>query len=177
MGQGDHRLHGHRVEDGGRNVLTAHVLGHQVLDIRLAEYPATRGYGVDFRAAGGQAIQFFHLHTQYDSHLVDEGTRAARTIAVHAQVLRLLVLEEDHLGVFPADVYQGLHSGICLADGMRGRHHLLHKRKGILFRHAHTDGARHTHGHREVSHDRLQLFQAIQQSLPDPRVVAHIFRV
>ena len=159
VSQGNYRLHRHCMEDGGRNVLTAHIPGHQVLDIRLAEHPATRGNGIDFRATGGQLVQLIHLHTQYDGHLVNESSRAARTIAIHTQVLGLSVSEEDHLGILSADIYQGLHPGIRLADGPRGRHHLLHERQGILLRHTHADGAGDAHGYLRIVHRRRQLFQ------------------
>ena len=105
MGQCHYRLHRHGVEDGGGDVLAPDVPGHQVLDVGLAEDAASRGNGIDLRAPCGQAVQVGHVHAQDDGHLVDERAGASRTIAVHAQVFGLAVLEEYHLGVFAPDVY------------------------------------------------------------------------
>ena len=128
MGQRHHRLDGHGMENGGRDVFTADVPGHQILDIGLAEDSATRSNRIDTPGLQGQPVEFVDIGTQNDGHLVDERPCPSGAVAVHAQVGRFAVFEEDNLGILSSDVDHGRYLRIILLDSLRGGHHFLNER-------------------------------------------------
>ena len=138
MGQRHHRLDGHGMEDGGRDVFTADVPGHQILDIGLAEDSATRSNRIDTPGLQGQPVEFVDIGTQNDGHLVDERPCPSGAVAVHAQVGRFAVFEEDNLGILSSDVDHGRYLRIILLDSLRGGHHFLNERDGVTLGHTHA---------------------------------------
>ena len=92
------------MKNGSRNVGATYVLGDKVLDISLAENAAPRRYRISPFGAQGKVVQLVNTDIQKHGHLVDEGSRAAGAVAVHAQVGSMSVLEEHHLGVLAADI-------------------------------------------------------------------------
>ena len=138
VSQRDDRLHGHGVKYGSGNVGPAYVLGYEVLDVSLAENAAARRYGVNVFGTRGQAVKLVNAHTKQHGHLVDERSRAAGAVAVHAQVGGAPFAEEHHLGVLAADVDKRRRFGIIFLDGLCGGHHLLDKRQPALLGEAHA---------------------------------------
>ncbi len=83
------------MEDGGRYVLPFRAFVQQGLHIRLGEYAATAGNGIDGAVALRQLIQTARIRIQERRHLVYESAGA-----IHA--LLDATVEVDDLGVFSA---------------------------------------------------------------------------
>ena len=72
----------------------------------------------------GKRIQLGNRDIQQIGHFVNERTCPARTRAVHADIRRRALLKEDHLGVFAADVDQGVYRGEAFNHFGRGDNYL-----------------------------------------------------
>ena len=174
VGQRDHRLHGHGVEDGGGNVGAPRVFGDEVLDVGLAEDAAARGDGIDVAGAAGQLVQLPDGHAQQHGHLVDKGARAARAVAVHAQIGGLAVAEKDHFGVLAADVDERGHRAVAAADIVGGGHDFLNERQAARFGNAHAHRAGDVGHNAHVAHGSAGLGQQCRQRFAHLGVVAFV---
>ena len=90
------------LENGGGQVLPCGALVDERLEVGLGEDPAARGDGVERRVARGQVVQAGGVGVEELSHLIDEGSGAARAGAVHA-LLRSGV-EIGDLGILPTEL-------------------------------------------------------------------------
>ena len=142
-GQRSQGLQDHGVEDRGGNILFGHLAAEQVLQVGLGEHPAARSHGVDGGITAGQAIQLGHRHVQQRGHLVNERAGAAGARAVHADIWAVLLVEEDDLGIFAADIYQRAHLGITLVHHLGRSHHFLDERQAVFFGHPQPGRAGH----------------------------------
>lgn len=137
VGEDRHRLHRHGTEDRGRDIALRRILGDEVLYVCLAEYAAARGDGIGLRGLPCQRIQCRHIHIEQHRHLVYEGSRATGTVAIHAQVFRLALLEEHDLGILATDINHRGHLGVTVLHILGCRHHLLHEVQSLALGHAH----------------------------------------
>ena len=98
----------HRLEDGHCQVLLGCALVDQGLQVTLGKNTAPGGNGIDPLVVSGIFIETFGIGAQQRCHLVDEGTGAAGTDAVHALVPSAGEIED--LGILTAqlDGYVGL---------------------------------------------------------------------
>ena len=98
----------HRLEDGHCQVLLGCALVDQGLQVTLGKNTAPGGNGIDPLVVSGIFIETFGIGAQQRCHLVDEGTGAAGTDAVHALVPSAGEVED--LGILTAqlDGYIGL---------------------------------------------------------------------
>lgn len=124
------------MENRGGNVGERDVATDQVW-MSVSKYTASGSDGMDVIGLQGQFVQSLDAHAQQYSHLVYEGSRAAGTVPVHAQV-DILALKEDYLGILSTDVDQGRGFGVSFLSVPGGGYHLLYKPGLQLFGRAHT---------------------------------------
>lgn len=79
-------LHRHGVENRSGDLLPAHILGQQVLDVRFGENAAPRGNRMNADGPLRQTVESGGRRVEQERHLVDKGPRTAGAIAVHAHV-------------------------------------------------------------------------------------------
>ena len=142
-------LYSDAVEDAGRYICLGKVAGHEVLDICLGEHTATRCHGIEVSRLQGKVVHLLIVTAHEHRHLIDESTCASRTVTVHTQ-FRSLPIEEHHLGILAADIYQCLCFRITLACKHRRSHNLLHKLSIEILRRRHTHGTRNAESHMHV---------------------------
>ena len=160
VGKGRHRLHCHGTEDGGSDIALRRILGDEVLYVGLAEYATARGDGIGLRGLTCQCIQRRHIHIEQHRHLVDEGSRATGTVAIHAQVFRPALLEEHNFGILAADINHRGHLGVAVLHILGCCHHFLHEVQPLALG--------HTHGHRAGEADAiLHLLTQFLAQLPE----------
>jgi len=73
---------------------------------------------VDCGRSPGKRVQLCDRHVKEGRHLVDESACAAGAGAVHADVRRSGI-EEDQLGIFAADIHERMHLRVKPADDFR----------------------------------------------------------
>ena len=151
MGERDHGLHGHGMKDRGGNVLLGHVLGYQVLYVRLAEYAAAGSDGINPAGVLRQLIHVFHIHAKDNRHLVYECACPSGTVPIHAEVFRFRIFKEYHFGVLSANVYHGAYLRIIRLHRLGGCHNFLDKRDACQFGKAHAHRARHFHAGLDIA--------------------------
>ena len=175
MGESHHRLHGDGVEDAGSDVSLGQVARHEVLDVRLGEYTAAGSHRVYVSGLHGQLAHLLVVHAHQHAHLVDECTRAAGTVAIHAQ-LHFSTMEEDDLGVLATDVDERLGLGMCILGIDGCSHHLLYKLSPELFGGSHAHAARYAEAHLGVcAHQLLYLVEVTRHEFAHTSVVAFVF--
>ena len=124
--KGGNGLHGDGMKNGCRDIGLADVSCNQVLDVGFGEYAATRGNGVNFGSGlHGQLSHLVDRASQQGSHLVDESPGSAGTVAAHSHVGQRALAEKDHLGIFTANIDQGLDLGVDCSDQVGSRYDLL----------------------------------------------------
>ena len=79
------------------------------MDVGLGKYAATRRYRVMVFGLRGEGVHILDFGFEECSHLFDERARAARAVAVHADVGTLALVEEYHLCIFAADVNESFY--------------------------------------------------------------------
>ena len=164
-----------RLIDRGGDIGFGGALVDQRLDIRLGEYAAARGDGVDLLMFQAQRVHFAVAEVQQGRHLVDESAGAARAGAVHTLIesagkeddLRVLAAQLDHrVGIR----LQGTHA---LGGGID----LLHKAQGGGVRHAQSRRAGDRDRKGSVFQPVLDRLDHLQRFLPYLREVALIAAV
>ena len=138
-----HRLYGDRMEDAGCNIRFGQIARHQVLDVGLGEHAAAGRHRINVLCLHRQLahLQVFYAHQH--THLVDESTRSASTVAVHAQFHISVFLEEDHLSVLATDIDERLRLRMSRTGIDRCSHHLLYKLRLELFGSSHSYASRY----------------------------------
>ena len=87
-----------------------------------------------------QPVQLFDGNPQEHGHLVQEGSGAPGTVAVHPQVTAAVFFDIHDFGVFPANVDQGGYVWIFGFDEFGSGDYFLFKGNLELFRHPHAHG-------------------------------------
>ena len=93
-------------------------LDQQGLDVCLGEYTTSAGNTVNGFSLGSQLFKLPCGNIQQCSDLINKSTRATSAAAVHPHVGclqtagRLIVMEENHLGVLSAQLHSGADIGI-----------------------------------------------------------------
>lgn len=143
--EGNYRLDGYRMKNGGDDVFLADIFAHQILHVGLGKHAAPRSDGIHPGRFPGQSIHFFHFDAQQRSHLVDKGPCTAGTVAVHAHVGASRLVQIHNLGIFSSDVDDCRYPGIPSTHGAYGSRDLLHERDSLPLgqSHAHRTGYRH----------------------------------
>ena len=83
-GEAADRLIDDSLEDRGRDILARSAVVQQRLHVRLGEYAAARGDGVDRLMPLGEFIEPRGVRAEEGGHLVEKGPRAAGAGLVHA---------------------------------------------------------------------------------------------
>ncbi len=161
--QRSHDLVHHRVQHRGGDILAAHLQADQILNIRLGKHPAARSYGVQGHMFFGQAADLGHGDVQQSCHFIDKSPRTPGAGAVHAHIGKAGAGEEDHLGVFAADIDQRAHLWIQLFDHLGGGHHLLNKRDAKAFADPHSSRAGHQRADADIARGSWQHFDDFPQ--------------
>ena len=86
LGQAADGLLGDGVKGGEGQIGPGNPLVYQRLDVCLCIDPAAAGYVKDALSLPGQAVEFLHRHLQYGCRLINKGTCAPCTCAVHTHV-------------------------------------------------------------------------------------------
>ena len=134
LGQSADRLLGDRMQGRQSDILFAHALVQQRLDIRFGIHAAASGNIIDLCSPLRQGFIFLGPDLQKSRNLINEGACTAGTAAVHAHIgdfqpaRALIFTEKNNLGVLSAQLDGSLCSGIILHDSQRVCHDLLDKR-------------------------------------------------
>ena len=115
----------HSLINAGGDVLGAGTLIDQRLHITFGKHAAAGGDGIGTLRLLCSLVHFIGAHLQQGSHLVDEGTGAAGTAAVHAHLGA--VGQKQDLGVLAAQLDDAVGLGHKALDRHAGGEHLLHK--------------------------------------------------
>ena len=121
---GDGLIH-HRLEDGGGQVLPGGPVVDQGLDIGLGEHAASCGNGIDRLIVAGVIVEAAGVRLKQGGHLVDEGTGAAGTDAVHPLIDASGKI--DDLGILASKLDGNVTLGRIVRKGRGHRHHLLNE--------------------------------------------------
>ena len=148
-------------------------LVQQRLHVRLGEHAAAGGDGVQPDAFKAQLIQLVRRHIQKHRHLVDKGSRAAGTGAVHALVDA--AVKKDDLRVLAAQLDDGGGVWLQALDHLAGGEHLLHKGHEGPLGQTQTRRAGDGGGKGPVPHQGGGLPEQLQGLLPHLGEVALIF--
>ena len=114
-----------RLENRRRDVLLARALVEQRLDVALGEYAAAGGDGIQTLGMLCQLIQLGRGDVEQNRHLVNKGTRAAGTRAIHS--LFQLSGQEHDLGVLAAQLDDNVRLRDKPSDAFSRRKDLLHE--------------------------------------------------
>ena len=174
-GQARDGLVGHRLEDGGGDVLGGRALVEQRLDVGLGEDAAAAGDGVDVLGALGELVEARGVGLEQRGHLVDEGARAAGAGAVHA--LLDAVVEVDDLGVLAAELDGAVGLGDERLDGALGGDDLLDELEVEPLGQQHAARAGDGHAHGRVAHDAARLGKELARRGADVGVVTLVVGV
>ena len=165
------------VENRRRDVFAGNVAREQVLDVRLGKNAAARGDRVNGPRGERKVGKLRDVAPEQRRHLVDERSRAAGAAAVHADVRRFSLFEENHLRVFPADVDERFRLRIFRADDFRRRDDFLHERQVPAFGDAHARRSRDDEADFPVAELRERVFEPRLQRSENIRVVAAVFGI
>ena len=124
-GQAGNGLVHHGLENGGRQVCLGGTLVDQGLDVRLGEYAAAGGDGIDLLVVFRLFVQPSGIDLQQRRHLVDEGAGSAGADTVHP--LLQPAGEVNDLGILAPQLNGHIRLGIEGLQGGGHRHHLLDK--------------------------------------------------
>ena len=138
-----HRLYGDGMEDAGCNICFGQIARHQVLDVGLGEHAAAGSHRINVLCLHRQFAHLLVLYAHQHTHLVDESTRSAGTVAVHAQFHISVFLEEDHLCVLATNIDERLRLRMSRTGIDRCSHHLLYKLRLELFGSSHSYASRY----------------------------------
>ena len=138
-----HRLYGDGMEDAGCNIRFGQIARHQVLDVGFGEYAAAGSHWINVLCLHRQLAHLLVFYAHQHTHLVDESTRSASTVAVHAQFHISVFLEEDHLRVLATNIDERLSLRMSRTGIDRCCHHLLHKLRLELFGSSHSYASRY----------------------------------
>ena len=138
--QGIDGLQCHGMENAGGNVFLVNLTRQEVLDISLGKHTAARRYGIDVMALLRQSVHVVHADIEQASHLVNESTRTSGTVAIHANVRRLALLDKHQLGILTAYVNESTRFRIERLERTRHGNHFLHKLHGKAVSDAHGTG-------------------------------------
>jgi len=119
------RLVDDRLKDRGGEVGFRRALVDEGLNVRLGEYAAARGDGIDLLIVRGLAVKPRGVGLQKSSHLVDERAGAAGADAVHA--LFQPTFEVNDLGVLAAELNGNVYLRRGALQRLRYGHDLLHE--------------------------------------------------
>ena len=138
-----HRLYGDGMEDAGCNIRFGQIARHQVLDVGFGEHAAAGSHRINVLCLHRQLAHLLVLYAHQHTHLVDESTRSAGTVAVHAQFHISVFLEEDNLRILATDIDERLSLRMSCTGIDRCSHHLLHKLRLELFGSSHSYASRY----------------------------------
>ena len=119
------RLVDDRLKDRGGEVGFRRALVDEGLNVRLGEYAAARGDGIDLLIVRGLAVKPRGIGLQKSSHLVDERAGAAGADAVHAFFQP--AFEVNDLGVLAAELNGNVYLRRGALQRLRYGHDLLHE--------------------------------------------------
>ena len=134
LGQSADRLLGDGMQGRQSDILFAHALVQQRLDIRFGIHAAASGNIIDLCSPLRQGFIFLGPDLQKSRNLINEGACTAGTAAVHAHIgdfqpaRALIFTEKNNLGVLSAQLDCSLCGRIILHDSQRVCHDLLDKR-------------------------------------------------
>ena len=115
----------HSLINAGSNVLGAGTLIDQGLHVALGKHTAAGRNGVGALCVLCCLVHLVGTHFQQGGHLVDEGTGAAGTAAVHAHLGT--VGQKQDLGILTAQLDHAVGGRHKALDRYAGGEHLLHK--------------------------------------------------
>ena len=98
----------------------------------------------------GQLVESRGRRVEQVRHLVDECSRTARAIAVHAHVGHLS-FQKNHFGILAADIDESRRQRMVVSDISGCRHNLLHESDLSAFRKAQPDRAGDLQGERFIA--------------------------
>ena len=139
----------------------------QAVDVGLGEYAALPRHFVQLDAVISLIAELGDGNFQLGIDLVDDRAGSASALVVHRRDFFLaagflIVLEDDDLGVLPAEFDHRIHFGMHLLDGERNRRNFLHEFRADLVGDRSAAGAGHEHA-RVVAVDADFLFDAAQE--------------
>ena len=138
-----HRLYGDGMEDAGCNIRFGQIARHQVLDVGFGEHAAAGSHRINVLCLHRQFAHLLVFYAHQHTHLVDESTRSAGTVAVHAQFHISVFLEEDNLRILAANIDERLSLRMSRTGIDRCSHHLLYKLRLELFGSSHSYASRY----------------------------------
>ena len=138
-----HRLYSDGMEDAGCNICFGQIARHQVLDVGLGEHTAAGSHRINVLCLHRQLAHLLVLYAHQHTHLVDESTRSAGAVAVHAQFHISVFLEEDNLRVLATNIDERLSLRMSRTGIDRCSHHLLYKLRLELFGSSHSYASRY----------------------------------
>ena len=121
---GDGLVHD-RLENRSREVLAGRALVDERLNVRLRKHAAARRNRVNRLVVLRVVVETRGVRLEQGSHLIDEGTRAARADAVHALVDA--AGEVDDLCVLAAELNRDIRLRRNRLESGRDRDDLLHE--------------------------------------------------
>ena len=129
----------HSLIDTGGDILGAGTLIDQRLHIAFGKHAAAGSDGIGTLRLLCSLVHLIGAHLQQGSHLVDEGTGAAGTAAVHAHLGA--VGQKQDLGILAAQLDDAIGLRHKALDRHAGGEHLLHKGHAAAVRQTHTGRA------------------------------------
>ena len=126
----------HRLVDAGGDILRARALIDEGLYVTFGKHAAAGRDGIGALGLFRGLVHLVGTHLQQSGHLVDEGTGAAGTAAVHADLGA--VGQEQDLCVLAAQLDHTVGGGHKPLDCHTGGEHLLHKGHAAAVGQAHT---------------------------------------
>ena len=129
----------HRLVDAGGDILRARALIDEGLHVTFGKHAAAGRDGIGALGLFRGLVHLVGTHLQQGGHLVNKGTGAAGTAAVHADLGA--VCQEKDFGVLAAQLDDAVGAGGQPVGGHTGGKDLLHEGDLAAVSQAHTGGA------------------------------------